>query len=259
MVERMKTYWITGASQGLGRSLALEAARNGERVVASARGRESLESLVQEAASLPGEVVALPLDVLERDAVVAGAEEIAARFGAVDVAVLNAGTHQAIDSRELRTEDFRKLVELNLMGTVHCLEAVIPGMVARQAGRIAIVGSLAGYCGLPSASAYGMTKAGLINLAQTLRAELSLDGIDVQIVNPGFVRTPLTDRNDFEMPFLMEPEDAARAFYSGLQGKSFEIAFPRRFALIMRVLKNLPDWLFFSMTRKMAAQRRGSA
>ena len=127
-------------------------------------------------------------------------------------------------------------------------------MIERRAGRIALVASLAGYRGLPTSAAYGMTKAGLINMAEALKPELERVGIQLQIVNPGFVRTPLTDRNPFPMPFLMEPEDAAAAFYRGLQSDRFEIVFPRRFAAILKVLRCLPASLAFAVTRRLVPE-----
>ena len=127
-------------------------------------------------------------------------------------------------------------------------------MIGRREGRIAVVASVAGYRGLPTAAAYGMTKAGLINMAEALKPELDGHGVTIQVVNPGFVRTPLTDRNPFPMPFLMEPDAAAEAFYRGLQSNRFEIIFPRRFAYLLKVLRLLPAPLAFAVTRRMVPQ-----
>jgi NAD(P)-dependent dehydrogenase (short-subunit alcohol dehydrogenase family) len=168
--------------------------------------------------------------------------------------VLNAGTHIPVRAEALRVEDFRRLVDLNLLGTVHCLAALVPRLIDRRAGRIAVVASVAGYRGLPTAAAYGMTKAGLINMAEALRVELAPKGVTLQIVNPGFVRTPLTERNEFEMPFLMEPDAAAEALFRGLQSDRFEIAFPRRFVVLMKLLRCLPAPLALALTRRMVPQ-----
>ena len=172
-------------------------------------------------------------------------------FGLPDLVVLNAGTHKPTPVASLAAEDCRRLIDLNLMGTVHCLEAILPPMRQRGDGQIAIVASLAGYIGLPLAGAYGMTKAGLINLAEALEPELRAEGIKLQIVNPGFVRTPLTDRNPFHMPFLMEVEAAAEAFYRGLRSGGFEIIFPRRFAYFLKALRILPYPLALPLTRRL--------
>lgn len=247
--------WITGASSGLGAALAGRLARDGRTVALSARSADKLDAVARQSAG-PGSLHPVPLDTQDPEAACAAVARIEAELGPIGQAVLNAGTHQPVDPRALKVEDFRKLVEVNLMGTVHCLAAVLPPMLARRRGRIAIVASVAGYRGLPTAAAYGMTKAGLINLAEALRVELAPSGIVVQIVNPGFVRTPLTDRNRFPMPFLMEPEAAAEAFFRGLQSDRFEIAFPRRFVWMMKVLRCLPAPLAFAVTRRLLPEER---
>lgn len=247
--------WITGASSGLGAALARRLARDGRSVAISARSADRLATIA-EAAPGPGRLYPVPLDTQDPEAARAAVARVESELGPIAQAVLNAGTHQPVDPRALQVADFRKLAEVNLMGTVHCLAAVLPPMLVRRRGRIAIVASVAGYRGLPTAAAYGMTKAGLINMAEALRVELASSGIIVQVVNPGFVRTPLTDRNAFPMPFLMEPEDAAEAFSRGLQSDRFEIAFPRRFVWIMKLLRCLPAPLAFAVTRRLLPQER---
>lgn len=246
--------WITGASSGLGAALARRAAQAGQTVAASARRRDRLEALAAEAGV--GPIRPFPLDLEDLEALRAAVAQIEREVGPIAQAVLNAGIHQPVDPRALKVADFRRLVEVNLMGTVNCLAAVLPGMIARGRGRIAIVASVAGYRGLPTAAAYGMTKAGLINMAEALRVELEPLGIVVQIVNPGFVRTPLTDRNPFPMPFLMASEDAADAFYRGLQSDRFEISFPWRLVWIMKLLRCLPAPLAFAVTRRLLPKER---
>ena len=246
--------WITGASTGLGRALALRMAGDGWQVAASARGEDQLKDLEGEAAGLPGRIVSVPLDVTDGAATRAAVATIHDALGPIDQAVLNAGSHKPVSAGSLSAADFRGLIELNLMGTVQGLEAVLPGMIERRAGRIAVVASLAGYHGLPTSAAYGMTKAGLINMAEALKPELDRLGVRIQIVNPGFVRTPLTDRNPFPMPFLMEVEAAAEAFYRGLRSERFEIVFPRRFAYLLKVLRCLPAPLAFAVTRRLVPQ-----
>ncbi len=245
--------WITGASTGIGRALAERMARAGWQVSASARGVKQLESLAQASGDLPGQITALPLDVTDRAAVCEAIAELSAKTP-IDLAILNAGTHGEVHATTLSAETFRTLIELNLMGTVNCLEAVLPGMMQRGTGHIAIVASLAGYRGLPTAAAYGMTKAGLINMAEALQPELAGHNIKLQIVNPGFVRTPLTDRNTFEMPFLIGAEKAADAFYRGLMSNRFEIVFPKRFAYLMKVLRVMPHALALRLTKRLVPQ-----
>ncbi len=241
--------WVTGAGKGIGRYLALRLAAEGWPVAASARTEEDLANL--EAACPSRRITGFPLDVTDA----ARTEEVVARIeahmGPLDLVVLNAGTHAAMPVTEFSTATFRHLVDTNLMGTVHGLEAIIPRLIARKAGRITVVASLAGYRGLPTAAAYGATKAALINMCEALRPELDKHGVVLQLINPGFVKTPLTDKNKFSMPFLMPVEDAVEAIMRGLRGKTFEIAFPGRFAFLMKILRCLPDWLFFALTARM--------
>lgn len=243
--------WITGASSGIGQALARRLARAGWTVAASARNLPELDRLAAEQQRETGRIVAVALDVSDAVAVNAAVERIERDLGPIALAVLNAGTHRPVRAVDPRLEDFRALVEINLMGTVHCLVAVQRSMVARGRGHIAIVSSLAGYRGLPTAAAYGMTKAGLINMAESLQPELAVAGIKLQVVNPGFVRTPLTDRNSFAMPFLISVEAAAEAMFRGLAGSRFEIVFPRRFAYLMKLYRLLPYPVAFMIARRL--------
>ena len=244
--------WVTGASSGLGHALSLRLARDAWHVAVSARRHDDLAHLANATGEMPGTVLAYPLDVTENDKVNATCTRIEQNLGPIDLAVLNAGTHRPVSASTLAPADFRALVELNLMGTVNCLCAVLPGMIERQRGRIAIVASLSGYRGLPSAAAYGMTKAGLINLAEALKPELDRLGVTIQVINPGFVKTPLTDRNRFPMPFLISPEAAAEHIYRGLKSKRFDIAFPWQMATLLKILRILPDALAFRITSRLA-------
>jgi len=250
--------WITGGSQGIGRALALELAGRGRSVVVSARSRDKLEAVVEDARGLSGRVEAAAVDVTDTKAVAAALEGIEAVHGPVEVAVLNAGTHEPVSAAEFDPAVFEKLARINFLGVANCLGPLIAHMKARGRGRIAIVASLSGYTGLPTASAYGATKAALINMAEALKVELEPLGLQVQVVNPGFVETPLTDKNRFKMPFLMPVEDAARAFADGLEARRFEIVFPRRFAYILKVLRCLPYRLRFMVTRRLIPKGAGA-
>lgn len=242
--------WITGASTGIGRALALRLAAEGCTVAASARGEDDLKSLEREAENLAGSIVAVPLDVTDAAAIAAARDRIVADLGPPDLCVLNAGTYIPVDAQKLKAEDFRIQVDVNLMGTVHMLEAVIPGMVERKSGRIAVVGSVSGYRGLRTASAYGATKAALINMCEALYMELGDHGIAVQIVNPGFVKTPLTDKNEFAMPFLMPVDKAVEQFYRGLLTNRFEITFPKRFTWMLKFAGILPYALYLPLVSR---------
>jgi len=165
--------------------------------------------------------------------------------------VFNAGTHIPMTAETFAVEPFRRLVETNLMGTVNGLGQIVPRFVRRGHGHIAVVASLAGYRGLPTSAAYGATKAALINMCEALRPELERHNVRLTLINPGFVETPLTDKNDFPMPFLIPVEEAVEHIMRGLAGSGFETAFPWRFAFLMKLLRLLPDGLFFFLTRRM--------
>ncbi len=243
--------WITGASSGIGRALALKLAGMGRRVVASARDEAALKALARDAESLPGSIHPLSLDITDAAAVEAAVTRIEDEIGPLALVVLNAGTHKPVAARDLKLADFRMLTEINLMGTLACLIAVSRPMLARERGQIAVVASVAGYFGLPSSAAYGMTKAGLINMTQALQPELAVRGITLQLVNPGFVKTPLTDKNDFPMPFLMPLDKAVDRLYLGLDSGRFEIVFPRRLAMILRLLRALPMGWALALTKRL--------
>ncbi|HNB29106.1 MAG TPA: SDR family NAD(P)-dependent oxidoreductase, partial [Alphaproteobacteria bacterium] len=161
------------------------------------------------------------------------------------------GTHKPMPAGQFSAATLRALMEINLFGVAHGLEALLPRMIARGRGRVALVASLAGYSGLPSAAAYGASKAALINLAEAMRPELRANGVVLQVINPGFVRTPLTAKNDFPMPFLIDAADAAEAIRRGLMSDRFEIAFPWLFARLMKLLRALPYRLFFLLTQRL--------
>lgn len=173
------------------------------------------------------------------------------------MAVLNAGTHIPVSATNLTAEPFSTLIETNLMGVVHGLAALLPRFIERRAGHVAVVASVAGYRGLPTGAAYGATKAALINMCESLKPELDSLGIRLTLVNPGFVKTPLTDKNPFAMPFLMDVDRAAARLADGLETKRFEITFPRRFTWLLKALRVLPYPLYFALTRRLVTTMRG--
>ena len=250
-MTRCGVVWITGAGKGIGRALALRYARLGHTVAASARTKTDLQSLAAEAEPLDGAIRPYALDVTDASAVPVAVAAIEHDLGRIDRAVLNAGTHIPTPVGAFSPGAWRTLLDVNVMGTVNCLAALFEDRAHRRGCRIAVVASVAGYRGLPSASAYGATKAALINMCEALKPELDALGIAVQLVNPGFVETPLTDKNDFPMPFLISAEEAARRIVDGLARDRFEIAFPTRFVMIMKMLRLLPHALFFPITRRM--------
>lgn len=248
-----KIAWVTGASQGLGRALAVELVREGWHVAISARNEAKLQRLARTA---PDRLLPLALDVRDLDATQAALERIEQELGPVQLAILNAGTHHPEPAQQFKASTVRELIELNLIGTCNGLEVLLRRMRAQQQGHIAVVASLAGYRGLPSAAAYGASKAALINLMEALRLDLATEPIRLQLINPGFVKTPLTDRNDFPMPQRISARSAARHILRGLASRRFEIRFPQPFAGVMALLRLLPDWLYFPLIARLTGVTR---
>lgn len=241
--------WVTGAGKGIGRALALRLVGDGWIVAASARTRSDLESLAAEAP--PGAIRPYPLDIVDPAATARVVAAIESDLGAIDLAVLNAGTYIPTQAVPFDALAYRRQLDINVMGTVNGMAELIPRFVARRGGHIAVMASVAGYRGLPGAAAYGASKAALINMCEALRVELEPHDVAVSVICPGFVKTPLTDRNDFPMPFLISAEAAAEHIARGLAAKRFRIAFPPLFATIMRLLRLLPDRAFFAIARRM--------
>jgi short-subunit dehydrogenase len=243
--------WITGASSGLGRELARQYAVAGRTVCVSARGADALNSLRSECQEAAGAIHVYPLDITDIDKARECFAAICADVGLPDVCVFNAGTHAENPVTAFDRDTYRRLMDINFMGVINCLDAVVPAYLDKRGGRIAVVSSVAGYRGLPYASAYGASKAALINLCEALQPELAAAEVHLQVVNPGFVRTPLTDLNEFPMPFIMEVEDAAAQMMKGLAGGGFEVTFPRRFTWLLKILRMLPYALYLRLTRKL--------
>ncbi len=237
--------WITGASSGLGREVALQMARSGWRVAVSARNAEALQKLAQEVPN----IFVYPADITDAEAIKNTVASIEATHGAIMVAVLNAGTYLPDDATTLDAQVFANTINTNLNGTVHCVAALLPFMLKRGAGQIALVSSVAGYRGLPRSLAYGASKAALNNFAEALWFDVAAKGIKVQLICPGFVRTPLTDKNTFPMPALMEVDAAASRLIAGLGSDKFEITFPRRFTYVLKALSLLPASLYLPLVR----------
>jgi short-subunit dehydrogenase len=233
-----KTYWLLGASEGLGRELAKKLHGAGARLILSARNVERLESL---SAELGGAQV-LPLDVCDTEAVRLVAAGISDTLHGV---IYNVGTYEPMRATEWVPKAALQMCDINFIGAVRVLGEVVPGFVKRGRGDITLVGSLSGYRGLPAAIGYGAGKAALISLAETMRFDLKDSGVVVRIVNPGFIKTRLTEKNSFRMPMLMTAEDAAERVLKAMGKNRFRTDFPTPFSWFIRSLKFLPDLLLY--------------
>lgn len=244
--------WITGASTGIGRELARQYAQAGDNVFATARSESNLASLVDECAPYSGSVTAIAGDVCDPARMSAIVKEICDQAGVPDLVVFNAGTHKPTSATQFVLDDHLRLMDINFNGVLNGLDACLPALLERGSGQIAVVASVAGYRGLPRAGAYGASKAALINLCESMQPELKAKGIDLRLVCPGFVKTPLTDLNQFPMPFLMPVDKAVKAMIRGLEGSKFQIVFPWRMSVTMEMLKRMPNRLFLSIARKIS-------
>ena len=242
---RGKTVWLIGASTGIGEATASALHAQGARVVVSARKAAALQAFVAAHAGAQ----ALVLDVCDPAAVQSAAAALLAQ-GPLDCVMYCAGHYTAMRGYAMDLEDTLRHTRVNYQGALYVLDAVIPAMVRRAAGHISLVGSVAGYSGLPNSLAYGPTKAALINLAETLYLDLKDKGVAVSIINPGFVQTPLTAANAFDMPALLTPQQAAAEILKGWARGCFEIHFPRRFTLWLKLLRLLPYRAYFYLVAK---------
>jgi NAD(P)-dependent dehydrogenase (short-subunit alcohol dehydrogenase family) len=245
---RGRRVWIVGASTGIGAALAAKLSAAGARLAISARSQDKLDAM---APSLGGAMV-LPLDVRDAGGLAGACERITAALGGIDVAVFNAGTYSPMraDAFDLAVMDEHFAV--NFHGVVNGVAAVLPHLLARAAERpaMAIVSSVAGYGGLPGSIAYGPSKAALINFAESLYLDLAPRGIGVFLIDPGFVDTPLTKQNEFEMPALISADTAADEIMAGFARGEFEMHFPKRFSRVLKLLRLLPYGLYFRVVRQ---------
>lgn len=248
--------WITGASSGIGREAARQYAQLGHTVSISARNSEALRALAVDCRDYTGELFPAVMDLTDVDQTAAGFEDICKNVGVPDLTILNAGTYERNTASAFDRSVFETTMNINFMGTVNCLQQVVPACLERGSGHIVVVSSVAGYRGLPGASAYGASKAALINMVEAMHPELAARGVCISLVNPGFVRTPLTDKNKFPMPFLMDVDDAVRAMIAGIESQRAEVTFPKRFTWMLKLLRVLPITLYLWLTRWMIKRNR---
>ncbi|MGB5870690.1 MAG: SDR family NAD(P)-dependent oxidoreductase [Albidovulum sp.] len=234
-----KTYWIIGASEGLGRALAHALKAAGAEVIISARNSARLESLSSEL----GGARAITLDVTNRQSVANAADQA----GRIDGLIYSVGLYEPMTAADWQPEAAEDMCEANFTGAMRVLGQTVPAMIAQNRGHVVLIGSLAGYRGLPGAIGYGASKAALMHLAENLHAETRNTGVVVQLANPGFIRTRLTDKNAFAMPMIMSPEQAASRVMKHMQSAKFQCDFPRPFSWLFIVGRFLPSWVFYRM------------
>ncbi|WP_162142395.1 SDR family NAD(P)-dependent oxidoreductase [Cucumibacter marinus] len=256
MSNSNKVAWVIGASSGIGAGLANRLAKRGYEVAISARRQERLEEIAHNNNRLH----AFALDVSDAAGTKAVFEAVEKELGPVDLVVFGAANWQPNTVAEYDPEAFRNVFTVNFLGAVNTVAAVLPSMKARRSGEIALIASVAGYFGIPASGAYGAAKASLIHFAETAHTELEPYGIRVRLVNPGFVKTDLTAKNDFPMPFILELDDAVDRLVRGLlDTDKFEVAFPRRFVWLLKLVKLLPYPLFFAGMRRVLPSSDGKS
>ena len=238
-----KRYWLIGASEGLGKALAYQLSRAGAEVILSAR---SEGKLVEAVAEMPGRASYQAIDIADHESVKAAA----AAIGEVDGLVLLAGVYWPFGADAWDADKAVAMADINFTGFMRVLGQVVPPMVARDAGHIVITSSLTGFRGLPSSIGYTASKAATMSLAECMYADLRKTGVDVQVVNPGFIKTRLTDKNDFDMPFMMQPEQAAQAMFDHMGTDHFKKSFPMVFSWLFRLSQFLPDWAYYRLFGK---------
>ncbi len=249
---RGKSVWLVGASTGIGRAFAIALARAGAHVAISARPSSSLTSAVAECLSAgASSCQAVPLDVTDATSVSAAWALLCAQSNPPEFVLFCAGTFKPMRAQDFDLVELQRQLDVNYVGALRVLDAVIPTLIKRGSGHVSLVSSVAGYRGLPKSLAYGPSKAALTHLAENLYIDLKDSIVAVSVVCPGFVSTPLTAQNDFHMPALMTPDAAAQAMLSGYASGAFEIHFPKRFSRTLKALKLLPDALYFNIVKRM--------
>ena len=244
-----KTIWITGGSTGIGKALAIKFANKGWNVAISARR----ENLLKDISSVNENIHEFPLDVTDKSKCKEVFDEIKKKFQEVDICFFSTGTWNPKKEKDIDVEQIEDVFKVNFFGTLNSIKAVEEYFKNRKEGIITIVSSIAGYRGLPNSTGYGPSKSALNNLAESLYFDFKRSNVRVCLVSPGFIKTPMTDKNDFKMPFLKTPEFAAEKIYNGLiNGSSFEIDFPKELTLILKLLKILPNRLYLYLIKKLA-------
>ena len=247
MSENQKKIWITGASSGIGKAVAEKFAKEGWKVAVSARRKELLNELAGNQ-----NIKSFPLDVTNRDQINSVFKSILNDFGNVDICFFSSGTYEPKDEQNIDPNKIKNVINVNFLGVIDCVKAVEDFFKKKKSGHISIVSSIAGYRGLPNSSGYGPSKAALTNFSESIYFDFKKFGVRVSIVSPGFIKTPLTDKNEFPMPFLKTPDYAAEKIFNGLvKSSAFEIHFPKGLTLILKFLRILPYKLYLFLVDKL--------
>ena len=247
MTNNHKKIWITGASSGIGKSVAEKFASHGWKVAVSARREDILNQM-----SSDSNIFAFPCDITDKKLVDETFKKIINEFEELDICLFSSGTYDPKQEQSINTEKIRDVINVNFLGVVECVKVVEKYFKSKKSGQISIVSSIAGYRGLPNSSGYGPSKAALTNFAESIYFDFKKYNVNVSVISPGFIQTPLTDKNDFSMPFLKSPEFAAKEIYSGLiKNNAFEIHFPKSLTLILKFLRIMPYKLYLFLVDKL--------
>ena len=242
-----KVIWITGASSGIGRSLAMKFANEGWQVAASARR----ENLLNELNDADSKIHSFPLDVTDNEKCINVFNEIIQKLNNIEICVFCTGIHDPKSETSLNIEKIKKIMEVNYFGTINSINAVYNYFKKKKSGHISMVSSVAGYRGLPAGGAYCASKSALTTYAESLYFDMKRYNVRVSVIHPGFIKTPMTDQNNFPMPMIKSPEFAANEIFKGLtKSNAFEIHFPKNFTFIMKILKVMPNWLYFKILKR---------
>ena len=247
MSKNQKKVWITGASSGIGKAVAEKFASRGWKVALSARTKEVLDQM-----SKNQNMFSFPMDVTDQTQIKKSFDNILNDFGDLDLCIFSSGTYDPKDESKINSDKIRNVINVNFFGVIDCVKVVEDHFKNKKSGHISIVSSIAGYRGLPNSSGYGPSKAALTNFSESIYFDFKKFGVRVSVVSPGFIKTPLTDKNEFPMPFLKTPEYAADKIYNGLvKGNAFEIHFPKGLTLTLKFLRILPYRLYLFLVGKL--------
>jgi len=247
MSENHKKIWITGASSGIGKAVAEKFAKEGWKVAVSARRKELLDELAKNE-----NISSFPLDVTDRSQINNTFKNILNEFGELDICLFSSGTYEPKDEQSIDPDKIKNVINVNFLGVIDCVKVVEDYFKNKKSGHISIVSSIAGYRGLPNSSGYGPSKAALTNFSESIYFDFKKFGVRVSVLSPGFIKTPLTDKNEFPMPFLKTPEYAADKIYNGLvKGNAFEIHFPKGLTLTLKFLRILPYKIYLFLVDKL--------